>query len=45
MFYVKGVKTIQPGIIVNNLSGLGLAYWVMSDGSNDSKSMILHTQS
>lgn len=47
MYYVEGVKTILPGIVLNNLSGLGLAYWIMSDGSlqNDSKSIILHTQS
>lgn len=47
MFYVDRVKSIQPGLVLNHLSGLGLAYWVMSDGSlqNDSKSMILHSQS
>lgn len=47
LFYVNGVKTIQPGLVLNHINGLGLAYWVMSDGSlqNDSQSMILHTQS
>lgn len=47
MFYVDGVKTILPGLVTNHLSGLGLAYWVMSDGSlaKDLQSMILHTQS
>lgn len=47
MFYVDRVKSIQPGLVLNHLSGLGLAYWIMSDGSlqNDSQSMILHTQS
>lgn len=47
MFYVNGVKSIASGIILNYLTGFGLAYWVMSDGSlqNDLKSMILHSQS
>lgn len=47
LFYVNGIKTIQPGLIINHITGLGLAYWVMSDGSlqNDHRSMILHTQS
>lgn len=47
MFYVDSVKTILPGIILEHITGIGLAYWIMSDGSlqNDFKSMILHTQS
>lgn len=47
LFYVKGIKTIQPGLILNHITGLGLSYWIMSDGSlqNDHQSMILHTQS
>lgn len=47
MFYVDGVKTILPGLILEHLTGLGLAYWIMSDGSlqSDGRSMILHTQS
>jgi len=47
LFYIDGVKTIQPGIVVDNLSGLGLAYWIMSDGSlqKDHKTMIIHSQS
>lgn len=41
MFYVDRVKSIQQGLVLNHLSGLGLAYWVMSDGSlqNDSQSI------
>lgn len=47
LFYVNGVKTIRPGLVLNYITGLGLAYWVMSDGSlqGDHKSMIPHTQS
>ena len=47
ILYINGKKHIQPGLILNNLSPMGLAYWIMSDGSlqNDYKSLILHTQS
>jgi hypothetical protein len=41
------IKIIQEGLIYNNLTARGLAYWVMGDGSlqKDKKTMILHTQS
>lgn len=51
MFYTqcegKVVKTIQKGLILNHLTPIGLAFWVMGDGSlqKDLKTMILHTQS
>jgi len=53
LFYIKEdssnktVKKIQEGLIKNNLTARGLAYWVMGDGSlqSDKKTMILHTQS
>jgi hypothetical protein len=47
LFYTNGVKTISPGLVQNHINALGLAYWIMSDGSlqNDLQSMILHTQS
>lgn len=40
-------KTIQEGLILNNLTNVGLAYWIMGDGSlqSNKKTMILHTQS
>lgn len=40
-------KTIHKGLVLNHLTPLGLAYWVMEDGSlqKDRKTMILHTQS
>jgi hypothetical protein len=43
----KVVKTIQKGLILNHLTPIGLAFWVMGDGSlqKDRKTMILHTQS
>jgi len=43
----KVVKTIQKGLVLNHLTPIGLAYWVMGDGSlqKDQKTMILHTQS
>jgi LAGLIDADG DNA endonuclease family. len=53
LFYInldtsnQSVKIIQEGLIKNNLTARGLAYWVMGDGSlqKDNKTMILHTQS
>lgn len=47
LLMVDGRKSIRPGLITNHLTGLGLAYWIMDDGSlqNDKKSMIIHTQS
>jgi hypothetical protein len=53
LFYIenkdkyKVIKTIQKGLILNQLTDKGLAYWVMGDGSlqKDKKTMILHTQS
>jgi LAGLIDADG DNA endonuclease family len=51
LFYIKietkFVKTIQKGLILNNLTDIGLAYWIMGDGSlqSDKKTIILHTQS
>lgn len=46
LFYVNGVKTIKNGLISDHLTVIGLAYWVMGDGSlNKDKTMILHTQS
>lgn len=51
LFYVKFedkfIKKIQEGLIKNNLTAQGLAYWIMGDGSlqSDKKTMILHTQS
>ena len=46
LFYVHGVKTIKKGLISDHLTALGLAYWVMADGSlNKDKTVILHTQS
>nr|YP_009106640.1 putative site-specific DNA endonuclease [Dicloster acuatus]YP_009106655.1 putative site-specific DNA endonuclease [Dicloster acuatus]AIT95466.1 putative site-specific DNA endonuclease [Dicloster acuatus]AIT95469.1 putative site-specific DNA endonuclease [Dicloster acuatus] len=40
-------KTITPNLVFDLVTPRSLAYWIMSDGSlqNDSKSMILHTQS
>jgi LAGLIDADG DNA endonuclease family len=47
LFYSNKVKKILPGLVTNYMTGLGLAYWIISDGSlaKDSQSMILHTQS
>jgi hypothetical protein len=46
LFYVNGSKTIQKGLISDNLTVLGLAYWVMGDGSLSKNGiMTLHTQS
>jgi hypothetical protein len=39
-------KIIKPNLIINELNGLGLTYWIMSDGSlqKDKKTLIFHTQ-
>jgi len=48
MFYSnlngKTIKKVNSGLITNYLTGLGLAYWIMGDGSLNSDCMILHTQ-
>ena len=50
LFYEKAgdrrIKSIKKGLILNQLTPRGLAYWIMSDGSlqKDGKTMILHTQ-
>lgn len=47
LFYEDGTKVIRPGLVSDHIGGLGLRYWIMSDGSlqKDKRSMILHTQS
>jgi hypothetical protein len=49
LFYSQcdGKKIIQKGLVLNYLTPIGLAYWVMGAGSlqKDQKTMILHTQS
>lgn len=46
LFYnSQGKKIIKPGIITENLSPLGLSYWIMDDGSlHRDNYMVLHTQ-
>jgi len=50
LFYEKAgdrrIKRIKKGLILNELTPRGLAYWIMYDGSlqKDCKTMILHTQ-
>ena len=44
--HVANKKTIQEGIIADYITGLGLAYMVMSDGSlHKDNSMMLNLQS
>ena len=48
LFYndsAEGKKKIMKNLIFNNLSAIGLAYWVMGSLHADRKTMILHTQS
>jgi hypothetical protein len=40
LFIVNGVKVITAGLVINHLTALGLAYWVMCDGSLDGNTMI-----
>lgn len=42
----NGLKIIMPGLVRDHLTALGLAYWVMGDGSLDrgARVLTLHTQ-
>lgn len=40
LFIVDGIKVITVGLITNHLTPLGLAYWIMCDGSLDGNTMI-----
>ena len=44
MLYVNGIKTIQPSFILEHVSPVALAYWIMCDGSRDGNIITLHTQ-
>lgn len=44
LFYVDGVKCILPGLVLNHVTAVSLAYWIMCDGSLNGNIMILHTQ-
>lgn len=45
LFYRNGVKSIPSGLIMNHVTRVSFAYWIMCDGSLNGNSMILHTQS
>lgn len=40
----KTVKTVNVGLVTNHINSLGLAYWIMGDGSLNKDCLILHTQ-
>jgi len=44
LFYLNGVKMIQPGLVLNHVNAVALAYWIMCDGSLDGNTMIIHSQ-
>ncbi len=44
LFYVHGKKVITKGLVLNHVTDVSLAYWIMGDGSLDGQTMILHTQ-
>lgn len=44
LFYIDGVKTITPGLVLNYVDELAFAYWVMCDGSRQDSRLILHWQ-
>lgn len=44
MFYVDGKKVITEGLVMNHVTDVSLAYWVMGDGALDGQVMTLHTQ-
>lgn len=45
LFYVNGVKVIRPGLVLEHVTAVSLAYLVMSDGSLNGNTLTLHTQS
>lgn len=45
LFYLDGVKVIQPGLVLKHVDSVALAYWIMCDGSLDGNTMIIHSQS
>ena len=46
LWYFKGKKTINSGIILNHLDEVGLAYWIIGDESlhREGRVLTLHTQ-
>lgn len=46
LFYINNKKVIQKGLILNHLNEIGLAYWVMGDGSlhREGRTLTLNTQ-
>lgn len=44
LFYVDGKKIILAGLVLNHVTAVSLAYWIMCDGSLNGNTMILHTQ-
>lgn len=46
LFYLDNKKTIRSGIITNHLDTIGLAYWIIGDGSlhREGRVLTLHTQ-
>lgn len=43
LFLIDGKKVVKEGLVKENLTARGLAYWIMDDGSVDGKTMIIHT--
>ena len=43
LFIIDGKKVVKEGLVKDNLTARGLAYWVMDDGSVDGKTTIIHT--
>jgi hypothetical protein len=44
LFYKNEKKKYKKGLIKNHFTWLSLAYWIMSDGSNNKGSLNLHTE-
>ena len=43
LFLIDGKKGVKEGLVKENLTARGLAYWIMDDGSVDGKTLIIHT--
>ena len=43
LYLIDGKKGIKEGLIKENLTARGLAYWIMDDGSVDGRTTIIHT--
>lgn len=44
LFYIDGIKQIVPGLVLNHVTDVSLAYWIICDGSLNGNTILLNTQ-